>query len=29
VVVSDLRTVTSCDMPADVRAQLVAHLEPG
>jgi 4-hydroxybenzoyl-CoA thioesterase len=28
VVVSDLRTVTSCDMPADVRAQLVAHLEP-
>lgn len=29
VVTSDLRTVTSCDMPADVRALLVQHLEPG
>ena len=29
VVVSDLRTLTSCGMPADVRAQLLAHLEPG
>jgi 4-hydroxybenzoyl-CoA thioesterase len=28
VVVSDLRTITSCDMPADVRALLLAHLEP-
>ena len=28
VVISDLRTLTSCDMPADVRARLVAHLEP-
>ena len=28
VVVSDLRTLTSCDMPADVRARLLAHLEP-
>lgn len=29
VVVSDLRAITSCDMPADVRARLLAHLEPG
>ncbi len=28
VVVSDLRTISSCDMPADVRALLLAHLEP-
>lgn len=28
VVLSDLRTVTSCDMPADVRALLLAHLAP-
>jgi 4-hydroxybenzoyl-CoA thioesterase len=28
VVTSDLRTLTSCDMPADVRALLEAHLEP-
>lgn len=27
VVLSDLRTITSCDMPADVRARLVEHLE--
>ena len=27
VVVSDLRTLTSCDMPADLRARLLAHLE--
>ena len=27
VVTSDLRDVTSCDMPADVRALLLAHLE--
>jgi 4-hydroxybenzoyl-CoA thioesterase len=27
VVTSDLRTLTSCDMPADVRALLAAHLE--
>ncbi len=29
VVTSDLRTVTSCDMPADVRALLTQHLDPG
>jgi len=29
VVTSDLRTVTSCDMPADVRALLTEHLDPG
>ncbi len=29
VVTSDLRTITSCDMPADVRELLVQHLEPG
>jgi 4-hydroxybenzoyl-CoA thioesterase len=29
VVTSDLRTVTSCEMPADVRALLTQHLEPG
>jgi 4-hydroxybenzoyl-CoA thioesterase len=29
VVTSDLRTITSCDMPADVRALLEQHLEPG
>ena len=29
VVTSDLREVTSCDMPADVRALLEQHLEPG
>lgn len=28
VVVSDLRSLTSCDMPPDVRALLLAHLEP-
>jgi 4-hydroxybenzoyl-CoA thioesterase len=28
VVTTDLRTLTSCDMPADVRALLLAHLEP-
>lgn len=28
VVLSDLRTITSCDMPADVRALLLAHLAP-
>jgi len=28
VVTTDLRTVTSCDMPADVRALLLQHLEP-
>jgi 4-hydroxybenzoyl-CoA thioesterase len=28
VVTSDLRTVTSCEMPADVRARLLEHLEP-
>jgi 4-hydroxybenzoyl-CoA thioesterase len=28
VVTSDLRTVTSCDMPADVRARLLEHLVP-
>jgi 4-hydroxybenzoyl-CoA thioesterase len=27
VVTSDLREVTSCDMPADVRALLEQHLE--
>jgi 4-hydroxybenzoyl-CoA thioesterase len=27
VVLSDLRTITSCDMPEDVRARLLAHLE--
>lgn len=26
VVLSDLRTITSCDMPDDVRAQLLAHV---
>ena len=29
VVTSDLRTVVSCDMPADVRALLTEHLDPG
>lgn len=29
VVTTDLRTLTSCDMPADVRALLYQHLEPG
>lgn len=30
VVTTDLRTLTSCDMPADVRAALAEHLEaPG
>jgi 4-hydroxybenzoyl-CoA thioesterase len=29
VVTTDLRTLTSCDMPADVRALLAQHLEPG
>ena len=29
IVSSDLRTITSCDMPADVRALLAQHLEPG
>lgn len=28
VVTSDLRVLRSCDMPADVRAALLAHLEP-
>jgi 4-hydroxybenzoyl-CoA thioesterase len=28
VVMTDLRAVASCDMPDDVRAVLVAHLEP-
>src|SRR3954451_4481632 len=28
VVTTDLRTLTSCEMPADVRALLLAHLEP-
>jgi len=28
VVTTDLRTLTSCDMPADVRALLSRHLEP-
>jgi 4-hydroxybenzoyl-CoA thioesterase len=28
VVTTDLRTLTSCDMPDDVRALLVEHLEP-
>jgi len=28
VVTTDLRTLTSCDMPADVRALLAQHLEP-
>jgi 4-hydroxybenzoyl-CoA thioesterase len=28
VVTTDLRTLTSCDMPADVRALLEQHLEP-
>ncbi|MFT3769557.1 MAG: thioesterase family protein [Minicystis sp.] len=28
VVVSDLRTITSCDMPEDVRARLCEHLDP-
>jgi 4-hydroxybenzoyl-CoA thioesterase len=28
VVTTDLRTLTSCDMPADVRALLSQHLEP-
>ena len=28
IVTTDLGTLTSCDMPADVRAQLLAHLEP-
>ena len=27
VVVSDLRTITSCDMPPDVRARLLEHLD--
>jgi 4-hydroxybenzoyl-CoA thioesterase len=29
VVTTDLRTLTSCDMPDDVRALLSQHLEPG
>ena len=29
VVTTDLRELRSCEMPADVRALLVAHLEPG
>jgi 4-hydroxybenzoyl-CoA thioesterase len=29
VVTTDLRTLTSCDMPADVRALLSEHLDPG
>ena len=29
VVTSDLRTITSCEMPADVRELLVQHLDPG
>lgn len=28
VVISDLRTITSCDMPEDVRARLLEHLNP-
>jgi YbgC/YbaW family acyl-CoA thioester hydrolase len=28
IVTSDLTTLTSCDMPADVRALLALHLEP-
>jgi len=28
VVTTDLRTLTSCDMPADVRARLLEHIEP-
>ena len=28
VVTTDLRTLTSCDMPEDVRALLLEHLEP-
>ena len=28
VVTTDLRTLTSCDMPADLRARLLAHLDP-
>jgi 4-hydroxybenzoyl-CoA thioesterase len=28
VVTSDLRTISSCEMPADVRALLLQHLEP-
>jgi 4-hydroxybenzoyl-CoA thioesterase len=28
VVTTDLRTLTSCDMPPDLRARLLAHLEP-
>ena len=29
VVTSDLRAIVSCDMPADVRALLAQHLDPG
>jgi 4-hydroxybenzoyl-CoA thioesterase len=29
VVTTDLRTLTSCEMPDDVRARLREHLEPG
>ena len=28
VVTTDLRTLASCDMPADVRARLLEHIEP-
>jgi 4-hydroxybenzoyl-CoA thioesterase len=28
VVTTDLRSLTSCDMPADMRALFLAHLEP-
>jgi 4-hydroxybenzoyl-CoA thioesterase len=28
VVISDLRTITSCEMPGDLRARLVEHLDP-
>ena len=28
IVISDLRTISSCDMPEDVRARLVEHLDP-
>lgn len=28
VVISDLRTITSCEMPGDLRARLQEHLDP-
>ena len=28
VVISDLRTITSCEMPGDLRARLFEHLDP-